>query len=101
MLTRPARLLRVEEAGLLTATVVLYSHFHFSRLLFAVLFLAPDLSTLGYLLNPRFGAPIYNLGHNLTIPLVLFFHRLQRTSAIPTRDIHHLQLSRTFTKRRW
>jgi hypothetical protein len=72
MLTRPAWLLRLEEAGLLTAAVLLYIHFHFSWLLFAVLFLAPDLFMLGYLANPRVGAALYNLGHFLLVPLCLF-----------------------------
>jgi hypothetical protein len=71
MLTRPAMLLRIEEASLLAAVVLLYSHLHFSWLLFAVLFLAPDLFMLGYLANPRIGAALYNLGHAVFIPLVL------------------------------
>jgi len=72
MLTRPALLLRIEEAALLAAAILLYIHFHFGWLLFAVLFLAPDLFMLGYLANPRLGAAIYNLGHFLVCPLVLF-----------------------------
>jgi hypothetical protein len=72
MFTRPARLLRVEEASLLIACVVLYAHFHFSWLLFTMLFLAPDLFMLGYLANPRTGAALYNLGHLLFVPLALF-----------------------------
>jgi hypothetical protein len=72
MLTRPALLLRVEEVALFTAVVLLYAHLHFSWLLFGVLFLTPDLSMLGYLLNPHAGAVAYNLGHTLTLPLCLF-----------------------------
>ncbi len=72
MLTRPALLLRVEEACLLIITVLAYAHFHFSWVLFAVLFLAPDLFMAGYLINPRAGAAIYNLGHVLFVPLTLF-----------------------------
>jgi hypothetical protein len=72
MLTRPAWLLRLEEAGLLTAAVLLYVHFHFSWLLFGVLCLAPDLFMLGYLANPQLGAALYNLGHFRLAPLILF-----------------------------
>ncbi len=72
MLIRPAWLLRIEEACLLTAAVLLYAHLHFSWLLFGVLFLAPDFFMLGYLMNPRTGAAIYNLGHVLLVPLGLF-----------------------------
>jgi hypothetical protein len=71
MFTRPALLLRSEEAALLTAAVLLYAHFHFSWLLFAVLFLAPDLFMLGYLANPRVGAALYNLGHFVFLPMAL------------------------------
>jgi hypothetical protein len=71
MLTRPALLLKLEDASLLIAAILLYHHLHFSWLLFAILFLAPDLFMLGYLLNPRTGAALYNLGHTLTIPLFL------------------------------
>ena len=62
----------MEEACLLAAAVWLYAHLHFSWLLFAVLFLAPDLFMLGFLANPRVGAAIYNLGHWLLLPLALF-----------------------------
>jgi hypothetical protein len=72
MLTRPALLLRIEELAILQATILLYAHFHFSWLLFGVLFLAPDLSMLGYLANPRVGSALYNLGHFLFLPLLLF-----------------------------
>ena len=71
MFTRPALLLRIEEGALLTAAVLLYAHLHFSWLLFAVLFFAPDLSMLGYLANPRTGAALYNLGHFVLAPLAL------------------------------
>jgi hypothetical protein len=73
MFTRPALLLRIEEFFLLAAAVLVYVHFHFSWLLFAVLFLAPDLFMLGYLVNSRVGAAAYNLGHFLMVPLALFF----------------------------
>ena len=72
MLTRPALLLRLEEAVLLTAAILLYIHFHFSWWLFVLLFLAPDLFMLGYLRNQRLGSALYNLGHFLLVPLALF-----------------------------
>ncbi|MGD0797677.1 MAG: DUF4260 domain-containing protein [Acidobacteriaceae bacterium] len=72
MLTRPALLLRLEEASLLVAALLLYAHLHFSWPLFAALFLAPDLFMLGYLANPKIGAATYNLAHVLFLPLALF-----------------------------
>ena len=71
MLTRPAILLRIEEATLLLLTLFAYQHLHASWLLCAILFLTPDLFMLGYLINTRVGAATYNLAHTLTLPLAL------------------------------
>jgi hypothetical protein len=71
MLTRPAWLLRVEEACLLSGAVWFYAHLHFSWWLFAVLFFTPDLFMLGYLVNPRLGSAAYNFGHARFVPLAL------------------------------
>jgi hypothetical protein len=71
MLTRPTILLRIEEATLLILTLFAYRHLHASWLLFAILFLTPDLFMFGYLINPRIGAATYNLAHTLTLPFAL------------------------------
>jgi hypothetical protein len=71
MLTRPRWLLHLEGLALLAASVWLYAHTGDSWLLFAVLLLAPDLSALGYLINVRVGAGVYNLVHTDAIPVVL------------------------------
>lgn len=55
---------------LLTA-VAAYSFSGQSWTVFALLFLAPDLSMLGYLGGPRGGAVTYNLVHNQVVPLAL------------------------------
>lgn len=98
MLTRPALLLRIEEALFLVGAVLLYAHFHFSWLLFAILILAPDLFMLGYLLNPRAGAAIYNLAHTLAIPVILFatayFKNSPRVAAIALIWTAHIAFDR-------
>jgi hypothetical protein len=71
MLTRPSILLHIEEAVLLILTLFAYQHLHASWLLFTLLFLTPDLFMLGYAINTRLGAAIYNLAHTLTLPLTL------------------------------
>src|SRR5271170_3804299 len=68
---QPSLLLRLEEATVLIATLLAYHHLHASWLLFAILFLTPDLFMLGYLVNVRIGAATYNLAHTLTLPLTL------------------------------
>jgi hypothetical protein len=81
-LTRPSILFRIEELAALTATILVYHHLHFSWLLFAILFLAPDLFMLGYLLNVRAGAALHNLGHFLLLPLSLLATGLTLHSAV-------------------
>ena len=67
----PKYLLRAEGLAVLTLAVALYWRGGFSWILFAVLFLAPDVSMLGYLFNPRIGAACYNAVHTYVDPLLL------------------------------
>ncbi len=53
--------------ALIAATAV-YHAFHLSWLWYGILFFTPDLFMLGYLMNLRMGALIYNLGHTYTTP---------------------------------
>lgn len=56
---------------MLLAACILYHQLHASWLWFAVLFLTPDFSMLGYLANKKVGAAVYNLGHTYATPLLL------------------------------
>jgi hypothetical protein len=67
----PKYLLRAEGFAVLALAVVLYWRGGFSWILFAVLFLVPDVSMLGYLINPRIGAVCYNAVHTYVGPLLL------------------------------
>jgi hypothetical protein len=65
--------LRLEGAAAFAIAIALYVHAGFSWLAFAVLFLAPDLSMLAYLVGPRAGALAYNFVHTyaLALPIAL------------------------------
>ncbi len=71
MFARPSWLLRIEELALLAAGVAVYAHLHVSWWWFAALFLVPDVFMLGYLVDVRLGAAVYNFGHLLSLPLAL------------------------------
>jgi hypothetical protein len=70
-LTSPGLLLRAESIVLLGAAVGTYAWHDGSWWLFVILFLAPDLSFLGYYAGPRIGAAVYNLAHAFVLPGVL------------------------------
>lgn len=65
-------LLRLEEFLMLVLALFLFSGLNASWGLFALLFLAPDLSMLGYLINPRLGAWTYNLVHHKGLGITLY-----------------------------
>src|ERR1700742_4442301 len=98
MLTRPPILLHLEEAVLLVLTLFAYQHLHASWLLFAILFLTPDIFMLGYILNTRIGAATYNLVHTLTLPLALllasYIEHWPLTTAIALIWTAHIALDR-------
>lgn len=67
----PSALLRIEALVALIVSLGLYAWLGDSWILFAVLFLAPDLSAVGYLANRRTGAIAYDLFHTSSVPLAL------------------------------
>jgi hypothetical protein len=73
ILNRPGALLRIEGAAVFLLVVFVYGRMGSSWLLFVLLFLAPDVSMLGYLAGPRTGASIYNLIHTYSLSVILFF----------------------------
>ena len=67
----PLWLLRLEGVALLVLAVAIYARSGSSWVLFAVLFLAPDISFAGYLLGARTGAAVYNAAHVTILPIAL------------------------------
>jgi hypothetical protein len=67
----PRTVLRVEGAVALAAATVAYAHVGLGWGWFAALFLVPDLSLLGYLVDRRVGAIAYNAGHSTVGPALL------------------------------
>ena len=78
-------LIKIEELFFLGLALFLFSLLDYGWGWFALLFFAPDVSMLGYLVNPRIGAWTYNfihhkglavalyvLGYLLTVPWLMF-----------------------------
>jgi Domain of unknown function (DUF4260) len=67
----PRLILRLEGTALVLAAGFFYWRLGGSWVFFAVLFLAPDISFLAYLVSPRAGAIAYNAAHATLGPLVV------------------------------
>lgn len=67
----PSLLLRAEGAAARCISLWVYGEHRLDWTLFALLFLAPDLSVLGYLSGKRIGATIHNLSDSYAPPATL------------------------------
>jgi hypothetical protein len=65
-------LLKLEEFLLFGLALFLFSLLDYSWGWYALLFLAPDLSMLGYLANPQVGAWTYNLVHHKGLAVAVY-----------------------------
>lgn len=67
----PRTLLRLEGIGLFVVSIVLFFSQEQPWWLIPLVLFLPDLLMVGYVRGSRVGAPIYNLGHTITLPLLL------------------------------
>jgi hypothetical protein len=67
----PQTILRVEALGVIAAACAVYAYQGYDWQTFAIFFLAPDISLLGYVFGARFGAMLYNIGHSYILPAVV------------------------------
>ncbi len=62
----------LEELFMLGLSMFLFSKLEYSWWLYAVLFLAPDMSMVGYFFNPRIGSWTYNFVHHKATGISLY-----------------------------
>ena len=67
----PGVILRLEGLVVMAAAAAAFQMLGGGWGMFALLFLVPDLSMLGYLFGPRVGAVCYNVGHSHLGPALL------------------------------
>lgn len=65
-------MLKLEEFFLLALALFLFSELDYGWGWYALLFLTPDLSMIGYVMNPRLGAWTYNLIHHKGLSAALY-----------------------------
>ncbi|MGG4551260.1 DUF4260 domain-containing protein [Paenibacillus sp. FSL W8-0186] len=61
----------IENGVAFALSFLIYMHLHFPIWLFFVLLFSPDITMIGYAINKKIGAMVYNLGHTFTFPLLL------------------------------
>lgn len=66
-----AVIVRFENLALMLVALTIYWKLQFSWMLFFYLILIPDLGMLGYVVNNKIGALLYNLTHTYLLPLIL------------------------------
>jgi hypothetical protein len=64
-------MLRLEGLTLFAGMTLLYAVWGGSWWIYAILFLAPDVSFAAYLAGPKVGAIIYNAAHSYMVPVTL------------------------------
>ncbi len=65
-------LIRLEESALFLLSSYLFSITGFDWWWFPVLLFLPDVSMVGYLLNPKVGAYLYNTIHHRAVALLIY-----------------------------
>jgi Domain of unknown function (DUF4260) len=75
-------LLRLEGLTLFAGMTLLYGVWDGSWWIYAILFLAPDLSFAAYLAGPRVGAAVYNAAHSYMAPVTLMVTGLALASPL-------------------
>ena len=73
---------RIESAAILALLLMAYHATGLSLVWLLVFILAPDISMLGYLKDPKIGAVIYNIGHSYIIPVILLIVSFHLQSSV-------------------
>lgn len=63
--------LKIEEAAMFAAAIILFNNLGISWWWFAACILLPDLSMIGYLVNSRSGAVVYNFFHHKGLAILI------------------------------
>ena len=66
-------LIKLEEVGQFLLSIILFSQLEYAWWVFPTCLLLPDLSMIGYLINPKIGAWLYNIFHHKLIAVIVLF----------------------------
>jgi len=66
-----ANLVKLEELGQFVLSIILFSQLEYNWWVFPVCILLPDLSMIGYLVNTKVGAWMYNFFHHKLVAIII------------------------------
>lgn len=66
-------LLKLEELGQFLLAIILFNQLDYAWWVFPACLLLPDLSMIGYLINPKAGAWLYNVFHHKLVAVIVLF----------------------------
>lgn len=93
-------LLKLEELGQFLLGIFLFNQLDYPWWIFPALLLLPDISMLGYIVNTRIGAVLYNLFHHkligILILLIGFWQDISLLSLIGVILFSHSAMDRIF-----
>lgn len=65
-------IIKLEELGMFALSILLFNMLAYPWWLYVVLIFAPDISMIGYLINPKVGSVTYNIFHHKGIAVLLY-----------------------------
>jgi len=77
-------LLKLEELGQFLLSILLFSQLDYAWWIFPACILLPDLSMLGYLVNSKIGAWLYNFFHHKFVAIAIFILGFGLSSSLIT-----------------
>lgn len=63
--------LKLEELAQFLLAIILFNQLHYAWWVFPACILLPDVSAVGYLINPKVGAFTYNLFHHKLLAIIV------------------------------
>jgi hypothetical protein len=65
------QVIRIENGLAFAISFFIYMQLDFPIWVFFVFLLVPDITMIGYVINKKIGAVVYNFGHSFILPLLL------------------------------
>jgi hypothetical protein len=66
------KLISLEEVAMLALSIYLFSRLSFAWWVYLALILTPDLSMIGYIINTKLGAWLYNFFHHKAVAILIY-----------------------------